>query len=95
MVRRAAHLAIRTYQLTLSGLIGRQCRHWPSCSEYAAEAVERYGVVRGGLKSLGRLLRCHPLAQGGYDPVEGGRAGTRTAPQNSGLVIRRSALGEK
>ena len=45
------------------------CRYVPTCSEYAMEAVERYGVVRGGLKAVWRLLRCHPFAAGGVDPV--------------------------
>ncbi len=45
------------------------CRYVPTCSEYAMEAVERYGVLRGGFMAAGRLLRCHPFAKGGYDPV--------------------------
>ena len=45
------------------------CRFVPTCSEYAMEAVERYGAVRGSAMALGRVLRCHPLARAGYDPV--------------------------
>ena len=53
---------------SVSGVSGA-CRFQPTCSEYAIEAVERYGVLRGGLLSTWRVLRCHPLAKGGYDPV--------------------------
>ena len=53
---------------TLGGA-GGACRFHPTCSEYAIEAVERYGAVRGGFMGLWRLTRCHPFAQGGYDPV--------------------------
>jgi len=67
---RGAVLAlIRVYQLTLSHLVFTQCRFEPSCSRYSYEAVERYGVVRGGWLGLRRILRCHPLHPGGYDPV--------------------------
>jgi hypothetical protein len=45
------------------------CRYVPTCSEYAAEAVERYGAVRGAMMGVWRLLRCHPFAKGGFDPV--------------------------
>lgn len=45
------------------------CRYVPTCSEYAMEAVERYGALRGSFMALVRLLRCHPFAKGGYDPV--------------------------
>ena len=48
------------------------CRYVPTCSEYAMEAVERYGALRGGVMALLRLLRCHPFASGGYDPVPQG-----------------------
>jgi hypothetical protein len=60
---------LRGYKWVISPMIAPACRYVPSCSEYAMEAVERYGAVRGGLMALWRLLRCHPFAHGGYDPV--------------------------
>jgi hypothetical protein len=63
-----AHGAIRTYQLTLSGLMGRQCRHLPSCSEYTDEAIRLHGVWAGGWVGLSRICRCHPWGTDGYDP---------------------------
>ena len=62
-------LLIEAYRVTLAPLIGGFCRYEPSCSRYAEEAVRRYGARRGSLLSLRRLLRCHPLRAGGYDPV--------------------------
>ena len=60
---------LRAYQWSISPMLGPACRYVPTCSEYAMEAVERYGVLHGGAKALWRLLRCHPLAKGGFDPV--------------------------
>lgn len=60
---------IRMYQLTLSPLFGPSCRFYPSCSCYAHTAIERHGVFQGSWLGLKRLLRCHPFAEGGYDPV--------------------------
>jgi putative membrane protein insertion efficiency factor len=60
---------IRLYQLTLSPLIGRQCRFHPTCSVYAAEAIAKFGVVRGSVLAARRLARCHPFHPGGFDPV--------------------------
>ena len=60
---------IRLYQLTLSPFIGRQCRFHPTCSNYAAEAIEKLGVLRGTLLAARRLSRCHPFHPGGFDPV--------------------------
>ena len=60
---------IRGYQLGLSPMLGPRCRFYPSCSCYAHTAIERYGVLRGLWLGLRRLLRCHPFAEGGYDPV--------------------------
>lgn len=60
---------IRVYQLTLSPWLGRQCRYDPTCSHYATEAIERFGVGRGVWLALKRLGRCHPWGRSGYDPV--------------------------
>jgi putative membrane protein insertion efficiency factor len=60
---------IRLYQLTLSPWLGRQCRYEPTCSHYATEAIERFGVRRGVWLALKRLGRCHPWGRSGYDPV--------------------------
>jgi hypothetical protein len=65
---------IRLYQLLLSPLIGPRCRYWPSCSEYAAEAIAVHGPARGLWLALGRLLRCHPWGGSGVDPVPSRRA---------------------
>jgi putative membrane protein insertion efficiency factor len=69
IVARLAVLMIRGYQVTLSPLLPSACRYQPTCSAYAIEAVERYGFVRGAWMGAWRILRCHPLARGGYDPV--------------------------
>ena len=68
-MRRLAVAALRGYRRHVSPLLPPACRYTPTCSEYAIEAVERYGVVRGGLLAAKRLLSCHPFARGGYDPV--------------------------
>jgi uncharacterized protein len=60
---------IRAYQLALSPMVGPACRFEPTCSRYAAEAIERHGAWRGGLLAMRRLMRCHPFRPGGYDPV--------------------------
>lgn len=60
---------IRAYQIGISPLIGPSCRFYPSCSEYAIQAIRRHGAVRGVRLTAGRLLRCHPFHPGGYDPV--------------------------
>ena len=62
-------LAIRAYQKTVSKLLPPACRFTPTCSEYAAQAIERYGSARGSALAAKRLLRCHPWHPGGYDPV--------------------------
>jgi uncharacterized protein len=62
-------LIIRCYQLTLSPLIGPSCRFFPSCSEYACQAILRHGPAKGMLYAFNRLLRCHPFHPGGVDPI--------------------------
>jgi hypothetical protein len=67
---RLALAALRFYKAYLSLLVGGSCRFVPSCSVYAHEAVERFGVARGSWLTLKRLLRCHPLSRKfGYDPI--------------------------
>jgi uncharacterized protein len=60
---------LRGYKWAISPMFPPACRYVPTCSEYAMEAVDRYGAVRGGFIAFMRLLRCHPFARGGYDPV--------------------------
>jgi len=60
---------IRLYQSTISRALPPTCRFFPSCSEYAYQAIERYGVIKGGWIAIKRIARCHPLHPGGYDPV--------------------------
>lgn len=66
---RGAQALIRFYQRRISPLFGPRCIYVPTCSEYAYQAVEKYGFARGCLLSVRRILRCHPLHAGGYDPV--------------------------
>ena len=60
---------LRFYQFTLSRVLASSCRFVPSCSHYAYESIERYGVIKGGWIAVRRLARCHPWHEGGYDPV--------------------------
>ncbi|MCE5277068.1 MAG: membrane protein insertion efficiency factor YidD [Planctomycetaceae bacterium] len=61
---------VRLYQVTLSPIVGRNCRFMPSCSNYFIEAVRAKGALRGTAKGLWRIMRCNPLCKGGYDPVD-------------------------
>lgn len=60
---------IRFYRAAISPAFPACCRFTPTCSQYALEAVEKYGAVKGGYLALRRILRCHPFHEGGYDPV--------------------------
>lgn len=60
---------LAAYRYLLSPMLGRNCRFFPSCSEYATEALERHGALRGSWLALKRVARCHPWHPGGYDPV--------------------------
>ena len=62
---------LRGYKWTISPWLPTSCRYIPTCSQYAMEAVERYGALRGTWMALARLLRCHPFARSGFDPVVG------------------------
>jgi len=62
------HLVL-LYRATLGRFLGGHCRFHPSCSQYALDAIDKYGPYRGAYKALRRILRCHPLSKGGYDPA--------------------------
>jgi len=68
-MRHLAVLLVRLYQRLMPSSMRGSCRHLPTCSEYACEAITRYGTVRGLVLALRRLGRCHPLGSAGYDPV--------------------------
>ena len=61
---------LRAYQMLISPALPPACRFTPTCSEYAIEAIRKYGALRGIYLALRRILRCHPFHKGGYDPVE-------------------------
>lgn len=67
--RRLVGSLIRVYQKLVSPTLSPNCRYQPTCSAYALEAVERYGVLKGGWLAVKRIGRCHPLRPGGHDPV--------------------------
>jgi uncharacterized protein len=65
-------VAIRGYQIAVAPTLGPACRFEPSCSRYAAEAVERHGAARGSWLALRRVIRCRPFGGSGFDPIPGG-----------------------
>ncbi len=69
LVARLLLLGIRAYQLTLSAFVGRSCRHLPTCSHYAAQAIRQHGAWAGFWLGVFRVMRCHPLGTHGFDPV--------------------------
>lgn len=69
MIRSALLALIRAYQYLVSPWVGGGCRYWPTCSEYAREAIELHGAAKGGWMMVTRLARCHPYGRGGVDPV--------------------------
>ena len=66
-------LPIRAYQRVISPVFGQHCKYYPSCSEYAVQAIQSYGILRGLVLAGWRLLRCNPWSHGGVDPVENQR----------------------
>ena len=95
-LQRGMLLALRGYKWAISPMLPPACRYVPTCSEYAMEAVERYGALRGGLMSVWRLLRCHPFARGGFDPVvRDGNSGHKhlTPAQQSGQCKKEIHFG--
>ena len=69
MMRTALIMVVRGYQVAIGPLLPPACRYYPSCSNYAIEAIEKYGAWRGAWMAVRRIGRCHPLRPGGYDPV--------------------------
>ena len=89
-MRSLALRGLRLYKRWISPSFPPSCRYTPTCSEYAIEAVELHGAVRGTMLAAWRVLRCHPLAKGGLDPVPqviSGTAGGRFSPN----IFRRDA----
>ncbi len=70
MIRQLLIFIIGLYQKFLSPFTGASCRFYPSCSHYSVQALEKYGLAKGVWLSLTRVVRCHPLHPGGYDPVK-------------------------
>ena len=75
---------LRLYKVAFSPFVGMHCRFYPTCSDYARDAIVAHGPWRGGALALGRLCRCHPFAAGGLDPVP-------SAPQNATASRRQTA----
>jgi uncharacterized protein len=69
ILKKLAILPIRFYQLAISPLLGSNCRHSPSCSQYTIEAIQEWGILKGSWLGLRRISRCHPWGTSGYDPV--------------------------
>jgi uncharacterized protein len=68
-MRAILKFAIQSYRYAVSPLLGHNCRFAPSCSEYAEQAIDRHGALKGTYLALKRLARCHPWSAGGYDPI--------------------------
>jgi len=73
LLRRVATAPIRAYRRVLSPALPQRCKYHPSCSAYAAQAIEEYGILRGLVLGCWRVLRCNPWSHGGHDPVEAQR----------------------
>ena len=67
---RLALALIRAYQRVISPALPRRCKYHPTCSAYAVQAIERFGILRGLVLAVWRVLRCNPFSHGGYDPPE-------------------------
>jgi putative membrane protein insertion efficiency factor len=78
--RLVAQLPIRLYQWLVSPMLGERCRYYPSCSDYASQALKRFGILRGTVLAGWRVLRCNPWSRGGFDPVEAQRLFSSRAP---------------
>ncbi len=83
-LRRTILAPVRVYRRFLSPALPARCKYYPTCSDYAVQSVERFGILRGGVLAAWRLLRCNPWSLGGYDPVEDQRLfGRSSAPDGT------------
>ncbi|MCK0106739.1 membrane protein insertion efficiency factor YidD [Marinobacter sp. S0848L] len=80
-MRQLLLLPIRFYQYAISPMMASHCRHTPTCSQYAVEAIQHHGALKGSYLAGARLLRCHPWGDAGYDPVPGTESNGNTAPE--------------
>ena len=69
MLKRIFIILIKIYQYTISPVLPPSCRFYPTCSTYAIEAIDEFGLAKGALYAFKRILKCHPFHKGGYDPV--------------------------
>jgi putative membrane protein insertion efficiency factor len=69
-VKKILIFLVKAYKKYISPILPKSCRFYPTCSEYAMGAINKYGVLKGSIKSIYRILRCNPLNKGGYDPVK-------------------------
>ena len=83
ITRRLATAPLKLYQALISPAIGPRCKFYPSCSEYAVQAIVRFGILRGLVLAAWRLLRCNPFSHGGFDPVDNQRLFKVRAPAPS------------
>lgn len=83
---------LRFYKVGISPLLGSRCRYYPSCSDYAKDAIQYHGAARGTYLAFRRVCRCHPFSAGGVDPVPlaSGRRGCRDADADAGIVLSRT-----
>jgi putative membrane protein insertion efficiency factor len=80
-MKQLLQFGLRMYQRWLSPMLPHSCRFVPTCSQYAIDAIDRHGALRGSWLAIGRLLRCHPFARAGYDPVPPGLSRTGTSEE--------------
>ena len=79
-VKAIVRVLIRGYQVAISPVLPKSCRFYPTCSSYSLEAVERFGVIRGGWLAIKRIIRCHPWTDSDYDPVPETWSGDKKVP---------------
>ncbi len=96
-MKQAAAIFLRFYKGVISPFLPVSCRYVPTCSEYAAEAVARHGLFYGSALGLWRIIRCNPLARGGYDPVPAKKSAAPAAIEciDTGLVASQGKKNPK